>query len=115
MQYSRQYLNYPVITMKKLILSLVCLFVLHQAYAVDTEKLTQKSRTAVKALGSELKKTLLASIQANGIIESISVCNIKAPQIADKVSLDQGMTVSRTALKYRNPKNRPDPWQGSRD
>lgn len=99
--------------MKKLLLSLTCLFVLSQVNAADTELLTQKSRAAIKMLGSELKKTLQASMQANGVIETLSVCNIEAPKITDQVSLDQGMTVSRTSLKYRNPKNKPDDWQKS--
>ncbi|MCG6937785.1 MAG: DUF3365 domain-containing protein [Gammaproteobacteria bacterium] len=92
---------------------IICYSAISQANAADTEQLTQESRAAVMALGSELKTTLQASIKANGIIESISVCNIKAPQISQKISDEHGMAVGRRSLKYRNPKNKPDDWEKS--
>jgi len=92
---------------------MICFSAISQASAVDTEKFTQESRAAVMALGSELKSTLQASMKANGIIETITVCNIKAPQISQKISDENGMTVTRRAMKYRNPKNKPDEWEKS--
>jgi hypothetical protein len=98
--------------MKKISLCIIIsLLPLGQAYAVDTEQLTLKSRTAVKALGSELKSALQGSMKANGVIETISVCNIKAPEISNRISQDNNMSVGRTSLKYRNPKNKPDEWE----
>lgn len=100
--------------MKKILACIILSFLaISQASAVNTKQLTQESRTAVKVLGSELKSTLQTSVKANGIIETISVCNIKAPQISEKVSAEQGMSVARTSLKYRNPKNKPDDWEKS--
>lgn len=97
--------------MKRFICSIICIFIFSPVYAVDSGKLTENSRLAVKALGSELKSTLQASMKANGVIESISVCNIKASGITNRVSEEQGMSVGRTSLKYRNPGNKPDDWE----
>lgn len=100
--------------MKNILVCIIISFLTFgQANAVDTEQLTLESRAAVKALGSELKSTLQASMKANGIIETISVCNIMAPKISQKVSAEQAMTVTRTSVKYRNPKNKPDDWEKS--
>jgi hypothetical protein len=100
--------------MKKIFTCIIISFiVINQASAVDTEQLTQQSRAAARALGSELKSTLQASMKANGVIESISVCKIQAPQISQKISAEQGMSVARTSLKYRNPENKPDDWEKS--
>ena len=59
--------------MKKILTcTIIYILAISQANAVDTEQLTQESRAAIKALGSELKSTLQASMKANGIIETIS-------------------------------------------
>lgn len=83
------------------------------ALAADTEQLTQKSRAAIKALGSELKATLQSSMKASGPVDSVAVCQIEAPKIADTVSSANAMSVARTSLKYRNVKNKPDAWERS--
>jgi len=82
-----------------------------QAQAVDIEQQAQKSREASKVLGSELKNTLQASMKANGPIDSVTVCNVQAPQIAGKVSQLTGMSVARTSLRTRNQTNKPDAWE----
>ena len=95
--------------MKKIsVFIIIGLLPFSQALAVDTEQLTQKSRAAIKALGGELKSTLQASMKASGPVDTISVCNTKAPQISNKISEAKGMSVARTSLKYRNQKNKPD-------
>ncbi|MCK5359974.1 MAG: DUF3365 domain-containing protein [Gammaproteobacteria bacterium] len=98
--------------MKKLsLLFIAALIPFNHALAVEPEQLTQNSRAAVKALGGELKATLQASMKANGPVDSITVCNIDAPNIAKKVSTDKGMKVARTSLKFRNETNQPDAWE----
>ena len=100
--------------MKKLLVyTIIGLLPFSQVLAADTEQLTQKSRAAIKALGGELKSTLQASMKASGPVDSISVCNTKAPEIANKISQTKGMTVARTSLKYRNQENKPDAWEKS--
>lgn len=100
--------------MKKILAYIIISFIpFSQALAVDTEQLTQNSRIAVKALGSELKSILQASMKASGPVDSISVCNIEAPQISNNISKAKGMSVARTSLKYRNQENKPDDWEKS--
>lgn len=60
-----------------------------------------------KALLGEVKK----SMGANGPVATVEVCNLKAPQIAEKVSGTSGWDVSRTSLRYRNEGNMPDAWE----
>jgi hypothetical protein len=92
---------------------IISLLSISQALAVDTEQLTQKSRAAIKALGGELKSTLQASMKASGPIDSVAMCQLQAPEIANKISQSKGMEVARTSLKYRNQKNKPDAWEKS--
>ena len=92
---------------------LLALLPVGQAMAVDTEKLTQNSRAAAKALGGELKAVLQASMKSSGPVKSLSICRESAPAIAEKVSTSKGLTVGRTSLKYRNPNNKPDAWETS--
>jgi hypothetical protein len=92
---------------------IISLLSISQALAVDTELLTQKSREAIKALGGELKSTLQASMKTSGPIDSVAMCQIKAPEISNKISQSKGMAVARTSLKYRNQKNKPDAWEKS--
>jgi hypothetical protein len=83
------------------------------SWAADTEKMTKDSREAIKMLGGELKATLQASMKANGPIESISVCNIEAMKISQRISEEKGLNVGRTSLKHRNIANKPDAWEKS--
>ncbi len=100
--------------MKRLFASIIIsLLSISQALAVDTEQLTQKSRAAIKALGGELKSTLQASMKASGPVDSVAICQLQAPVIANKVSQSNGMVVARTSLKYRNQNNKPDAWEKS--
>ena len=85
----------------------------NSALAVDTEHLSQQSRAAAKALGSELKATLQAAMKASGPLDAITVCNVDAPNIAKRISAGKGMKVARTSLKFRNQTNSPDAWEKS--
>lgn len=70
-----------------------------------------KARQAVKALGESLKGQLMSAIKAGGPVSAIAVCRTAAPALGAKVSSEQGLTISRTALRVRNPKNAPDAWE----
>lgn len=98
--------------MKKQILFIICglLTTLH-VYATDNQQLTDETRGAIKALGAELKATLKTTMKSEGPIKAISVCNVQAPKLAQKVSNEKGMEVGRTSLKTRNELNAPDPWE----
>jgi hypothetical protein len=63
--------------------------------------------TAAKQLQQRLGKVLMSTIQTEGHIAAIGVCNEQAPQIASAVSEELGLIVGRTALKVRNLDNSP--------
>lgn len=67
-----------------------------------------KSRSVVQQLGTELKSELTAAIGRSGPAGAIDVCRTRAPEIAARLSRESGASVSRTALRVRNPVNAPD-------
>jgi len=98
--------------MKKIVLlTLSTLLSATAANAANTEQLTQETRGAIKALGSELKGTLQAAIKSDGPVKALSVCHEEAPNLAQKVSQEKGMEVGRTSLRVRNELNAPDAWE----
>ncbi|MBJ7266728.1 DUF3365 domain-containing protein [Idiomarina abyssalis] len=62
---------------------------------------------AAKKLQQRLGKVLMSTIQSEGHIAAIDVCNEQAPEIASTISEELDLVVSRTALKVRNQDNRP--------
>ncbi|MFK7816558.1 MAG: DUF3365 domain-containing protein [Gammaproteobacteria bacterium] len=76
---------------------------------VDGELLL--SRVISKQLGEQLKSTLVESLQSEGPISAISVCNIDAPIISNTLSENNDLEVGRTSLKTRNSVNQPDAWE----
>lgn len=69
------------------------------------------ARAAIAAFGGALMAELTSAMQAGGPLNAIEVCNTRAPAIAEAVSLDSGMNVSRVSLRNRNPANTPNEWQ----
>ncbi|AKS41606.1 Tll0287-like domain-containing protein [Wenzhouxiangella marina] len=69
-----------------------------------------EARQSAQQLGTQLKQALLTAIESEGLIAAIEVCQRQAPAIAEELSGDQG-SVGRTALRVRNPDNRPDAWE----
>lgn len=66
---------------------------------------------AINAFQKSLKSALMSAMSDGGTQQAVKVCNEQAPEIANEISLEQGMTLSRTSLKYRNPNNKPSKWQ----
>ena len=80
--------------------------------AGDTDPQAE-AKAAIAAFGNALKTELMAAMQAGGPLNAIEVCSIRAPAIAESVSLDSGMQLSRVSLRNRNPGNAPNDWQAS--
>lgn len=69
------------------------------------------AKAAVQALAGALQSELKSAIQSGGPASAIAVCNTRAMPITQRVSEEQGLSVSRVSLKNRNPANRPNDWQ----
>ncbi|HVI03008.1 MAG TPA: DUF3365 domain-containing protein [Enhygromyxa sp.] len=69
-----------------------------------------RARGMTKAFATELQSTLLAAIEAGGPAHAIDVCKQAAPKITAAQG-SEGWTLSRTALRVRNPGNAPTSWQ----
>ncbi|MBM4201831.1 MAG: DUF3365 domain-containing protein [Gammaproteobacteria bacterium] len=66
---------------------------------------------AAQALGAALKAELEAAVHNGGPVAALGVCQLKAPDIAARISAESGLRVSRTSLRPRNPDNAPNAWQ----
>jgi hypothetical protein len=69
------------------------------------------AKAAIKTFAGALQTELKSAMQAGGPVAAISVCNTRALPIAEQVSAEQGMELSRVSLKNRNPGNAPNAWQ----
>mgnify|MGYP006071729575 CR=1 FL=1 len=65
----------------------------------------------IKALATNLKKELGASMQAGGPVAAIKTCNIKAPEITEQLNNVDNVQIKRTSLRLRNPNNAADNWE----
>jgi hypothetical protein len=98
--------------MKRHTLSLVLtsLLLAHTAIAVETTA-TDDYRNAIKQLRTALKTALQQALQANGAIAALAVCQERALPLTAQLSQQLGITLGRTSLRLRNPKNAPNEWQ----
>lgn len=71
------------------------------------KQIMEEGRAITKAVGSTLIKTVQQKMAAGGIEAAVGYCNINALAITDSVAKAHGVSVKRTALKTRNPKNNP--------
>lgn len=72
-----------------------------------------EARAIVGDFFKELKGTLMSAINEGGAENGVHVCADVAPQIAAEASAGNDWSVGRTALRVRNPDNRPDTWERS--
>lgn len=77
----------------------------------ENQSETRLAQASINAFATALKAELTAAMQQGGPLNAIQVCNTSAPVIADKVSVDQGVALSRVSLRNRNPDNAPLSWQ----
>lgn len=78
--------------------------------ANGSDEVKQKAQTAMQTLGSTLKGELKAKFKADPSgMEAITYCSDEAQLITKQVNdkLQEGVSVRRTALKYRNDANEP--------
>ncbi|MDD2582948.1 MAG: DUF3365 domain-containing protein [Desulfuromonadaceae bacterium] len=75
------------------------------AYEIYPQAVAAK---AISQLGQEMRKKLAESMQKNGPAVAIEVCAKDAPNISSRIEKELGVTIKRTSLKIRNPRNAPD-------
>ncbi len=74
------------------------------AYAQELLSIQDQGKSLIQSFSSELKNELQKAIKEGGLKNGITVCSVKAPEIAVKYSTDQWQ-IKRTSLKVRNPAN----------
>lgn len=71
----------------------------------------QQAKELIQRFAGELKHELVTSMQQDGPVAAIAVCQQIAPSIAANLSDESAMQIRRTSLKFRNPNNLPDAWE----
>jgi uncharacterized protein DUF3365 len=77
----------------------------------DLPERMEKARAAASDFGARLLAELQKAMASGGPVNAIGVCNTIAPEIAAEKSAAAHMSVGRTSLKLRQPKNAPDGWE----
>lgn len=71
-----------------------------------------KARAAIKTLAENLRGELMGAMKTGGPAAAVEKCKTVAPGIArDASATADGFLVGRTALKVRNPQNKPDAFE----
>lgn len=78
------------------------------AVAEDNEALVNEGKGLIKQYGDALREELTTAVKEKGAPHAISVCSLRAPEIAQQVSTASGWSVGRSSHKLRNPNNKPD-------
>jgi len=79
----------------------------------DISSLKQEAKTTFMKFGKALKGGMKGALKSGGgPVAGISVCSVKAPEIAKRISAENNAKVSRVSLKYRNENTgKPNEWQ----
>lgn len=80
-------------------------------YANNLSNYEKESKLAIKALASNLKKSLKVVLIESGPVAAVEYCNIAALDITDEISTDKNILIKRTSLKLRNKNNFPTTWE----
>ena len=78
------------------------------------ESLNAEAMSIVKKFAGTLKPQLKAALETGGPVNAIEVCSTQAPDIAKKLSIENGWDIKRVSLKARNSHSaKPDAWETS--
>lgn len=91
-------------------LALAALLLASPAAGDELAALKDEAKELVKNFATGLKGELVLAMKSGGPLNAISVCSVKAPQIADKISQASGWTVARSSHRLRNPGNEADEY-----
>ncbi|MBT3317427.1 DUF3365 domain-containing protein [bacterium] len=96
--------------MRFLILLLI-LLISSGAIADEINTYDESCKASIQKLGVALRLALKSAMEESGPVGALQTCNVEAVPITETISIEEGMIVSRTSLKTRNPKNAPDKWE----
>ncbi|MFC1690106.1 DUF3365 domain-containing protein [Pseudomonadota bacterium] len=71
----------------------------------------ERAQNAIALFAQSLKTELVAAMQSGGPVNAIDVCHSRADMIAEEISRDRGMQLSRVSTRNRNPENAAEDWQ----
>src|SRR5262245_1845563 len=80
------------------------------AQATDTSALRSEAQQLIPPFRQQLLQTVQAAAAEGGPGKAVEACRLLAPQIAERHS-QSPWQIGRTALRLRNPDNRPDAWE----
>lgn len=69
-----------------------------------------RARQVASSFTQELLATLLAELKAGGPLQALTVCSVRAPELA-RAHSGEGIRVRRVTLKPRNPQSAPDAFE----
>ncbi len=98
---------------RKILLAAISILALTGAASAqdDIKQRTDAARAAAMDFGARLLAELQKAMAAGGPVNALGVCNVAAPKLAAEKSAEHRMTIRRTSLKLRQPKDAPDAWE----
>lgn len=100
--------------MKRIIILLVTVWLLNQGCLNSknnqdiNKEFIEKGQSIAKQTFDTLNKELSAAISEKGLKAAIDYCNLNASNITSIFEKEEIKSISRTAIKFRNPANAPD-------
>ncbi|MCC5814485.1 MAG: DUF3365 domain-containing protein [Leptospira sp.] len=95
----------------KVILIVTLFSFLISCSGASEEEKKVKSLVLFKDLGTELKTELIQSVKERGAENSIEVCAKLSPEIEERISQENGLSLKRISDKNRNPNHAPQDWE----
>jgi len=78
----------------------------------NLDTLNAEAMAIVKKFAGSLKPQLKAALESGGPVNAIEVCSTQAPDIANKLGIENGWDIKRVSLKARNSHSaKPDAWE----
>jgi hypothetical protein len=77
----------------------------------DLPQRMKKARSVADNLSAQLLTSLQKAMDAGGPANAMAVCATDAPKIAAEKSAAEQISIGRTSLRLRQPKNAPDAWE----
>jgi hypothetical protein len=68
-------------------------------------------RTTAMEFMKDLKGVLITQIQANGVLQAVSVCSDTAQVLTNNFGVNKGVFIKRVSFKNRNKNNFPDDFE----